>query len=265
MRSYLCFLLFFSIIKQKGNTKIKRNSLNFSVLYLPTFQETYSVTATAPDIGVQQKPTYRCSGHSFSGSGFSGSFLNFLVLVLLVIDGFDSSARFAGFSFLVFLVLVLLVLALLVLGGGFSRFSSSSGSSSKRNRKLLGQRYDLSISLFFYTQSINYKRCKLYKGRRCQQQQPFFLALESPQPLLLYQVPSKNVYYYSSNKNNKQTIYNRRQRKVQEARCYMDVTTRGKWLFSSGVWNNQGPCVFSIQQECSVGVFGVATQIDYSS
>lgn len=30
----------------------------------------------------------------------------------------------------------------------------------------------------------------------------------------------------------------KRQRKVQEVRCHMDATPRGKWLFSSGVGNN---------------------------
>lgn len=47
--------------------------------------------------------------------------------------------------------------------------------------------------------------------------------------------PSRNVYY---NSNNKHYTTEKKQRKVQEARCYVDVTTRGKWLFSSGVWNN---------------------------
>lgn len=73
----------------------------------------YGVTVTTTEI-IQHKPTYHSSGRRFSGSSFSGSFLIFLVLVLLVIDGFDDSG-FAGFS-----LLVLLVLALLVLGGGFS-------------------------------------------------------------------------------------------------------------------------------------------------
>lgn len=56
---------------------MKRNSLNFSILYLPTFQELYGVTGTAPDIGVRQKPPYHSSGCRFSGSGFSGSFFIF--------------------------------------------------------------------------------------------------------------------------------------------------------------------------------------------
>lgn len=168
--------------------------------------------------------------------------------------------------------LVLLVLVLLVLGGGFSGFSSSSGSSSKRNRNLRGQRHDLSISLFSLFSILNQprkknqQRCKSYKGRRCQQQQPFFLALESPQPLLLYLPSLQKMYIIPAITITTNKHYTTEgQRKVQEARCHVDVTTRGKWLFSSGAWNNQGPCVFSIQQECSVGVFGIATQIDYSS
>lgn len=141
------FFFFFYIIKQKGNTKMKRNSLNL-LCFIPTyFQEMYIITVTTMD-RMQQKPPYHSSCRRFSGSGFSGSFLNFLVLVLLVIDGFDDSG-FAGFS-----LLVLLVLALLVLGGGFSRFSSSSGSSSKSNRNLRGQRHNLSISLFSLSFSI---------------------------------------------------------------------------------------------------------------
>lgn len=159
--TYVFFSFLFFILNQSPTMRIIRkmncNSLNF-LCFIPTFKTMYRVTGTAPDIGVRQKPTYRFSGYSFSGSsGFSGSFLNFLVLGLLVIDGFDDSG-FAGFSFL-----VLLVLVLLVLGGGFSGFSSSSGSSSKRNRNLRGQRHNLSTSLLFYTQSINHQQCKSHE------------------------------------------------------------------------------------------------------
>lgn len=52
------------------------NSLNFSVLYLPTLQEMYIVTGTTTEI-IQHKPPYRSSGRSFSGS----SFLALLVLL----------------------------------------------------------------------------------------------------------------------------------------------------------------------------------------
>jgi len=188
----------------------------------------------------------------------------------LLVGGFDGSG-FAGFSFFGSSnpgssFLVLLVLVLLVLGGGFSGFSSSSGSSSKSNRKLLEQRHDLSISLFslFSLYSINHQRYKSYKGRRCKQQQPFFLVLQ-PREFLRLHHQAAYIITAITITTNKQTLYNKRQRKVQEARCHMDATPRGKWLFSSSVWNNLGPCVLSIQQECSVGVFGVATQIDYSS
>lgn len=64
------FFFFFYIIKQKGNTKDEAQLAQF-LCFIPTFQEIYRVTGTAPDIGVQHKPTYRYSGHSFSGS--SGS------------------------------------------------------------------------------------------------------------------------------------------------------------------------------------------------
>lgn len=53
---------FFYIIKQKGNTKDEAQLAQFLDLYLPYFQEMCGVTATAPDIGAQQKPTYRYSG-----------------------------------------------------------------------------------------------------------------------------------------------------------------------------------------------------------
>lgn len=171
---------------KRENTKDEAQLAQFLNLY---HQGAYRVTTTVTDT-IQQKPTYHSSGRrlSGSGSGFSGSFLVFLVLGLLVIDGFDSSARFAGFSFRGFLFLVLLVLALLVLGGGFSGFSSSSGSSSQRNRNLRGQRHDLSISLFslFSLYSINHQRCKSYKGRIRQQQQPFFLVLQPREFLRLH-------------------------------------------------------------------------------
>lgn len=66
------FLLFFSIIKQKGKYEDEAQLAQF-LCFIPTyFQEIYRVTGTAPDIGVQQKPPYRCSGLRFSGSsGFS--------------------------------------------------------------------------------------------------------------------------------------------------------------------------------------------------
>lgn len=65
------FFSFFYIIKQKGNTKDELQLAQF-LWFIPTFQEMYRVTGTAPDIGVQQKPPYRYSGRSFSGSsGFS--------------------------------------------------------------------------------------------------------------------------------------------------------------------------------------------------
>lgn len=75
------FSLFFfhnqSTKREKSTTmriirKMKRNSLNFSVLYLPTFQEMDRVTVTTTEI-IQHKQTYRCSGHSFSGSSGSSS------------------------------------------------------------------------------------------------------------------------------------------------------------------------------------------------
>lgn len=109
------FSLFYtqSINNDTNYTKDELQLAQF-LCFIPTyFQEMYRVTVTTTEI-IQHKPTYHSSGRRFSGSGFSGSFLIFLVLVLLVIDGFDDSG-FAGFSFL-----VLLVLALLVLGGGFS-------------------------------------------------------------------------------------------------------------------------------------------------
>lgn len=112
------------------------NSLNFSVSYLPTFQEIYIVTGTTTEI-IQHKLTYRCSGRRFSGAGFAG-------------DGF-AGAGFAGFSFRGFLFWFFF-------SGPSSSgprrwffwffFSSSSGSSSRRNRNLLEQRHNLSISLF---------------------------------------------------------------------------------------------------------------------
>lgn len=47
--------------------------------------------------------------------------------------------------------------------------------------------------------------------------------------LSFYTYPSTNIYYHSNNNNNKHYT-TKGQRKIQEARCYMDATTRGKWL-----------------------------------
>lgn len=232
MQSYLCFFFFFYIIKQKGKMKDEAQLAQF-LCFIPTFQEIYRVTGTVPDIGVRQKPPYRCSGLRFSGSGFSGSFVIFLVLGLLVIDGFDSSARFAGFSFL-----VNLVLALLVLGGSFSGSSFlalllKEIASFQHTDAILS--FSL-FSLFLYSNNHHQRKSHEYNTYN-KKHQPFFLAQQSPQPLHLY-LPSRNVYYYSNNNNNKHYTTEKKQRKVQEARCYVDATTRGKWLFSSGVWNN---------------------------
>lgn len=253
------FSLFYtqSINNDTNYTKDELQLAQF-LCFIPTyFQEMYRVTVTTTEI-IQHKPTYHSSGRRFSGSGFSGSFLIFLVLVLLVIDGFDDSG-FAGFS-----LLVLLVLALLVLGGGFSGFSSSSGSSSKSNRNLRGQRHNLSISLFslFSLYSINHQRCKSYKGRRCQQQQPFFSILQPREFLRLHHqgeyiltataITTNNIQQKGSGKSKKRAVTWMLRR--EESGCF---------LLAHGMTKDFVYLVYS--KNALLGVFGIATQIDYSS
>lgn len=205
--SFLFFILNQSINNDANYTKDELQLAQF-LCFIPTFQEMYGVTTITMD-RIQYKPTYRCSGHRFSGSGFSGAgFAG---------DGggFDSSG-FAGSSFLGFLFLVFLVLALLVLAGSFSGFSSSSGSSSRRNRNLPAYRRNpiflsfLSSLSFFSTQSTTMQITRNII-RTINTTLPFLSGTANRLNLsIIPTYPSRNINYHSNNKNNKQTIYNKR-------------------------------------------------------
>lgn len=66
--------------------------------FIPTFQEIYRVTGTAPDIGVQQKSTYRSSGRSFSGSSFL-ALLALLPKATGIFEDNDTIFRFLSFLY----------------------------------------------------------------------------------------------------------------------------------------------------------------------
>lgn len=195
-----------------------------------------------------------------------------------MIDGFDDSG-FSGFSFL-----VLLVLALLVLGGGFSGFSSPTSWEVVflvlvflvllvLPPKAIGIFEDndtifrfLSFLSFLY--SINQPPTIQIIQRKKMPTTPFFLSsarIASTSPFIPT-YPSRNIYYYSNNNNNNKQ-YTTEKKAAESPRsallhgCY--AARKVVVFFWRIEYQVTKDLVYS--KNALLGVFGVATQIDYSS
>lgn len=196
MQSYLCFLLFFSIIKQKGNTKDEAQLAQF-LCFIPTY--------FSRNISCDRNSTgHRCTTQadvfpSFSGSSSSGPI-----------------------------------------------FSGSSGSSSKRNRNLLAYRRDpiflsfLSLSILNQPPTMQITRNIIRTTTTAT-----FLALESPQPLLLY-LPTLQEMYIITAITITTNITQQKGSGKSKKRAVTWMLRReesGCFLLADGIPGNQGPCV----------------------